>query len=244
MYTKYTRINKNSKRNTKRVRTNNGENSYPKSSQQLSLRRERQLRLTTPGRFAPDKTRVRLVYQDTTDTRTVTSSNAMNWGYRSSAYDPDPAALSGSIPGFVELANLYTSYCVHEMHLQLEIANQNSEAIVLVTWPSNVLHNTNSLTKADLAEYAGNVRAQSHFLGNSNGINIMSLSTTASGLQLVGPRFKSDLDYSASTSTNPVEMYNINVGAYCPFGNFTYALGVRARIIYDVEFFKLRQLES
>lgn len=243
MYNKYINPNKTSKRRTKRVARNNGENFNPKSSQQL-LRSERQLRLLTPGRFAPDKTRVRLVYQDTTDTRTVTSSNAMNWGYRSSAYDPDPAALSGSIPGFVELANLYTSYCVHAMHLQLEVANQNSEAAIIVVWPSNVLHNTNSLTKADLAEYSGNVRAQSHFLGNSNGINIMKLQTTASGIQLVGPRFKSDLDYSASTSTNPVEMYNINIGAYCPFGNFTYALGVRARVIYDVEFFRLRQLES
>lgn len=211
---------------------------------QVSLRREHRIVLKTPGRFAPDITRVKLIYQDTTDTRNVTSSNAMNWGYRSSAYDPDPAALSGSIPGFVEMANLYTQYCVHSMQLQLEVANQNSEAIILVVWPSNVLHNTNSLTKADLAEYSGNIRASSRFMGNSNGINVMKLNTTASAIQLVGPRYKTDLDYSASTSTNPVEMFNINIGAYCPFGNFTYALGVRARVIYDIEFFKLRQLES
>ncbi len=228
-------FNKTSKR---RLRKTKGQ------KRQVSLRREHRLRLTQPGRFAPDIMRVKLVYQDTTDTRTVTSSNAMNWGYRSSAYDPDPAALSGSIPGFVELANLYTSYCVHGMHLQLEVANQNSEACVLVTWPSNTLQNTNSLTKADLAEYSGNVRATSHYLGNSNGINIVKLATRATAIQLVGPRFKTDLDYSASTSTNPVEMYYINIGAYCPFGNFTYPLGVRARVIYDVEFFRLRQLES
>lgn len=225
---------------TRRPKRKNARNKLDK----LSLRAERTYRLKTPGRFAPDRLRCVLVYQDTTDTRTVTSSNAMNWGYRSSAYDPDPAALSGAIPGFVELSNLYTSYCVHSMNLQLEVANQNSEAAILVTWPSNVLQNTNSLTKADLAEYSGNVRAQSHFLGNSNGINIMKINTTASAMQLVGPRFKTDLDYSSSTSTNPVEMYYINIGAYCPFGNFTYALGTRARVLYDIEFFRLRQLES
>ena len=88
-----------------------------------------------PGRFAPDRLRANLVYIDTALTRTVTSSDAMNWSYRSSAYDPDPGAFSGSIPGFVELANLYSLYQVRSMLLDLEVSNQGTESVILVAWP-------------------------------------------------------------------------------------------------------------
>jgi len=200
--------------------------------------------LKSIGRFAPDRLRANLVYHDTTLTRTVTSSDAINWSYRSSAYDPDPAALTGSIPGFVELANLYTSYCVKSMTLDFETANQNSEAVILVAWPSNVAQNTNSLTKADLMEYSSNLRAQSKVLGASNGINVAKLKVVANPRSLVGPKFNTDLDFSASTSTNPVEMYHINIGYANPYGNFTYPMLTRSKVVYEVEFFRLRQLES
>lgn len=196
------------------------------------------------GRFAPDKLITKLVYSDTTLTRTVTSSDAMNWGYRSSAYDPDPAALTGSIPGFVELANLYTSYCVKSMKLDLELANQNTESVIVVVWPSNVLQNTNSLTKADLMEYSSNVRGKSCVLGSTNGMSRVRISTKASGATLVGHRFETDLDYTASTSSSPAEMFYINIGVLNPFANFSYPMLTRSRVIYEVEFFRLRQLES
>lgn len=197
-----------------------------------------------PGRFAPDTLKVVLIYQDPTTTRSVISSNAMNWGYRSSAFDPDPAVLSGAIPGFAELANLYSQYCVHSMKLRLQVANQNTEATTIVAWPSNVLQNVNSLTAADLNEYSGNVRAKSRILGSTNGVNVTSLNVNALGSSLVGSRFKTDLDYSSSTSANPTEMYAINIGVFNHFGNFTYAMATKARIFYTIEFFKLRQLES
>ncbi len=205
----------------------------------------RSLRMTTPGRFAPDKTRCILTWQDTTGLRGPTgSSQSLNWRMRSSVYDPDPSLLTGSIPGFAELANLYMEYCVHGMTLDLEIANPNTENLIIASWPSNTDINNNSLSKDDIAEFSGNVRAKSQIIGAVSGVNICHMVVNATGLQLVGNRFKTDLDYSASTSTTPVSMYYINVGAYCPQGNITYALIVKARVYYDVEFFKLRQLES
>lgn len=200
--------------------------------------------LSESGRFAPDRMICRLVYQDTTPVRSVTSSDAMNWGYRSSAYDPDPAVLSGAIPGFAELANLYTAYCVHQIDAEIEIANQNTESTIAVVWPSNVLQNTNSLTTSDLLEYSGNVRAQSQIITNTAGMNRATINTVAAGMQLVGSRFKTDLDYTGSTSGNPPEMFYINVGVLNPYGNFTYGMLVRSRLVYLVEFFRLRQLES
>ncbi len=197
------------------------------------------------GRFAPDRMRVNLIYQDSSATRTVTgTSQAMNWQYRSSAYDPDPLVLTGAIPGYAELANLYYEYCVHGMYLELELANQDTQAYVVVTWPGNSSISNNSLTLADIAEFSGNVRADSKMVGTVNGISLCKLNSAAVAQQLIGDRYKTDLDYSSSTSTNPVKMYYLNVGVYSPSANIGFPVITRARIVYDVEFFTLRQLES
>ncbi len=232
-------ITNSNRRNNNRVarRQRKVKNKNNKNGKALILRE--------PGRFAPDKTRVNLVFQDPSGLRSPTgSSQALNWGYRSSAYDPDPGVLSGAIPGFAELSNLYSQYCVHAMHIELEVANTNTENMILVCWPANTLANVNSLTYADLAEYSGNVRAKSVIMGTVNSMNVCKLSVDATGLQLVGNRFKTDLDYSSGTSTNPAQMFYINCGIYHPSTTITYGLITRARIVYDVEFFKLRQLES
>ncbi len=198
-----------------------------------------------PGRYASDRLRVRLIYQDPSGTRTVTgSAPACNWSYRSSAYDPDPLLLTGAIPGFAELANLYKEYCVHGMHLNLQLANQDTQSYIAVAWPGNDIISNNSLTKDDLAEYSGNVLADSKILGSVTGQNVATLKVSAMGQQLVGSRFKTDLDYSASVSSNPSKMFYLNVGAYCPLGNQAFPLVIKARLIYDIEFFMLRQLES
>jgi hypothetical protein len=130
------------------------------------------------------------------------------------------------------------------MALDMEMANQNTESVIVVCWPSKVLQNTNSLSVDDLNEYAANLRGASAIVANTAGMNKAVLKTVATGEQLIGPRFKTDLDFSAITSTNPVETYAINIGVLNPFGNFTYGMCVRARVIYTVEFFEVRQLES
>lgn len=200
---------------------------------------------TEPGRFAPDGLRVRLIFQDPTGSRTTTgTANACNWRYRSSAYDPDPLVLTGAIPGFAELANLYYEYCVHGIHANIEVANQDTQSYVLVVWPGNSDLGNNSLTLADIAEYSGNIMANSKILAGASGMNRAIVNSSAMGQQLVGRRFRTDLSYSAPTSTNPTNMYYLNVGAYSPLGNMAYPMVTKIRLIYDIEFFKLRQLES
>jgi hypothetical protein len=221
----------------RRIRSKQSNQKKQKNNDKLVFYRQ-------PGRFAPDKLKVKLIFQDPTASRTVTSSNAMNWGYRSSAYDPDPALLTGAIPGFVELANLYMEYCVHSMHLSLEIANQNTESVIVAVWPSNVLQNVNSLSFNDIQEYSGNLLAKSRLLANSSGQNRTIIRTLASGLQLVGTRFRTDLTYSSSTSTNPAQTFALNIGIADPLGNFAFPMVIRSRVTYSVEFFKLRQLET
>lgn len=229
----------------KRITKNNSSLNPRKRNQSRSTQTNPQLVIfKEPGRFAPNRMIVDLVWNDTTFTRNVTSSNAMNWAIRSSAYDPDPASLTGSIPGFVELANLYSLYRVKKMKLDLEVSNQGTEACIVAAWPSNVIQNTNSLTQADILEYSGNVHASTALVSSVNGASKTRLRVVASGEQLVGPNYNTDLDYAASTSSNPTEMYGINIGIVNLYGNFAYAMATKAKYVYTVEFFRLRQLES
>ncbi len=236
---------KNASKNNNQFNTNLYTQSNKYANYNLFRRNEKFMEYYQPGRFAPDRLRVKLVYQDPTGTRTTSgSSQSINWRYRNSAYDPDPSLLTGSIPGYAELSNLYSFYRVHGIHANIQVANQDTQAYVVVCWPSNNDNNVNSLALAELAEYSGNVLATSKIVGGASGMNVCTLTTSAIGQQLVGPVFKTDLDYSSSTSTNPVASYYLNVGAYSPVGNMAYPLVTKIRLIYDIEFFRLRQLES
>ncbi len=230
--------NRNPNSNTVNRHNNNLESSYDSQGGKMTIYK-------TPGRYAPDRLRVRLIYQDPTGSRTTTGSSlSSNWRYRSSAFDPDPLLLTGSIPGYAELANLYSQYRVHAMHLNLDVANQDTQAYIVVCWPGTFNINNNSLSASDLAEFSGNVLGVSKMVGGASGMNVAKLKTSAFGQQLVGPQFRTDMDWASSTSTNPLKEFYINVGAYSPLGNQAYPLVVQARIIYDIEFFVLRQLES
>ncbi len=206
---------------------------------------EKFYRFTQPGRFGFDRVEMTLKYHDPSATRTATgSSQSCNWRYRSSAYDPDPLLLTGAIPGYAEIANIYTYYRVLSITARVQIANQDTQAYTIVAWPSNNDNNNNSLSLADIAEYSGNVFAKTQVLGGANGMNVCTLRTAAFGDQLVGPIFRTDLDYSASTSSNPLAMYYLNIGAYSGLGNMAYPMVTNITLYYKIEFFRLRQLES
>ncbi len=204
------------------------------------------VRLTTPGRFCPDRLFCVLVYNDPSLTRSAASTSAseLNWSLRSSLYDPDPAVLSGSIAGFAELANLYTRYKVHKMVARVDIINELPHGVFVGAWPSRVAQNVNSLTQDDLMEYFSNAGGKSVVVGKENGASVAGFSITADGASLVGPIFDTDLDYTSGVGTNPVEMFHINFGAVDPQGAFVYPLTVRCRVLYHAEFFDRRQLET
>lgn len=188
--------------------------------------------------------RVKLSWNDTTLTRaSAGSTKVLNFGIRSSAYDPDPAALTGSIPGFVELANLYEFYRVHKMVAVFTVSNNEPNGITIGAWPSSVIQNVNSLTDADCLEFAGNVGGKITMMGNNNSPP-KTVRVIADGRSLLGRSFQYDLDYSASTSSNPPIMYGINFFAVSNYGNFSYAINTRLKVVYHVEFFTRRQLET
>lgn len=236
-----------SRRNNRKSRKQNARNRNGQLKGPSRTRYRNQNRivhLSQRGRFAPDRTFVNLVYNDTTLVRNVSSSGSMNWCYRSSAYDPDPSVLSGAIPGFAELSNLYMLYRVHSMTVNITIGNQEQQNILVSIWPSNIGQNVNSLNSSDIMEYGANLRGKTLIIGPVSGNSTRSTTTTALASSLIGPNFKTDLQFASSVSTNPVEMFFINVGAINPIQNFGYDLVTKVSIVYNIELFRLRQLES
>jgi hypothetical protein len=225
-------ISNNSSRNRRRKRKN------PAQSNHI-------VRLNERGRFAPDMMYVTLRFSDTSLTRSAPmSTSVMNWRYRSSAFDPDPLLLSGSIPGFVELANLYNQYRVEKMVAHIELSNQETEAVIVSGWPSNNDNNNNSLAATDVLEYGSNVRGQFKMLSAVSGMSRGSLTIVADLNQLVGPTGFTDLDYSSDTSTNPVVTYFVNFGVVKTSGVFNFGIPTKVDVDYHVCFYKPRQLES
>jgi len=200
--------------------------------------------LTGIGRFAPDRLRTVLRYVDTTTSRGTTSNNAMNYNFRSSAFDPDSSLGSGAISGFTELANMYLSYRVLSMKLRLQVMNEEVTGVIFTCWPSNTAQNVNSLAAADVLEFSANVRAQSKMIPNANG-GIGTLTCIARGVDLLGTQFLTSNIFASGTGGNPNTMYYINIGAMTTLGsNFTTHMSIRAVVEYEVEFFEVRQLES
>lgn len=227
---------------------NNGsKRSGKKNSKKRPTRRNRDdtvVRYVHRGRFVADRSFVKLVWNDTTLTRSsAASSNVMNFAIRSSAYDPDPAALTGAIPGFVELSNLYTGYRVRYMKARWTVSNAQVNGIVIACWPSTTIINVNSLTAADVYEYAGNVGGKIVSIGNNN-TPPKTVNTTATSRSLFGPFSLIDTTFASSTSTNPSVMYGVNFGVVAPFANFDYPVGSQLSVEYGIEFFERRQLET
>lgn len=203
------------------------------------------VRMTQPGRFAPDKFYAVLRYSDTTISRSVTSAATMNWHYRSSAFDPDPSLGTGAIPGFVELGSIY-NYCrVEKMVADIQFSNQETLALFVGAWPSTTNIGNNTLLQSDFIEWSSNVNGQSTILSKEAGNNRASLRVVADLMQLVGPNGFTDLDYSHQVANNPLVPYYINIGATTYSGNnFTFNLPVRVRIDYYCCFFQVKQLEA
>jgi len=197
-----------------------------------------------PGRFMPDVLKCVLRYTDTVTQRSNIGAARMNFRYRSSAFDPDPLLLSGSIPGYTELAKFYRYYVVEKMTAEIEISNQETVGVVIAIWPSNVDYGNNSLTAAQLMDFSGNPQGQTLLLGSTSGMNRALLKTTAS-IDALYPGFgKTDLDFSALTSGNPTVQYYVNVGATTCIGNFGFPLCTRVVIHYHMRFYGIEQLDT
>jgi hypothetical protein len=84
-----------------------------------------------PSDIMPPNITKTLNYIDGNYQRTNSGSNYLVYAIRvNDCYDPDPLILSGSISGFKELMQFYTTYRVSTSHIHLKIANQEAFPLI------------------------------------------------------------------------------------------------------------------
>jgi hypothetical protein len=200
---------------------------------------------TDKGRFSANRVIMDMVWTDQTTNRGNISANAMNFNIRSSAYDPDPSLGTGAIPGFLEQANLYESYCVHKMEVSCTFGNHELFPIVVGILPSKTFFNTNSLARSDCLEYLSNFRGKQRMLGSVNARSVTTIHCLAKGRDLLSHRLFTDLDFTSSVGTNPLALFYFNYFAYVhSTSNFVANVDFTNIVTYTVEFFDRRVLES
>lgn len=203
----------------------------------------RMIMLNEPGRFCPDRTFAKLRFTDHDLARGLLASTSANWRYQSSALTPNPSVGTNDIVGYVELTNLYQRARVHSMKLHLEMFNQQTQAMLGVIWPSTFSYTTNSLTANDILDYSLNPAAHSMLMGGSGSNGRINITSLASGLELIGPEFARDEDYSSTIIANPTRMFYINIGVVSTAGNMTALMPIRVVIDYEIEFYERWQLD-
>jgi len=85
--------------------------------------------------------------------------------YQTEAYDVDPAIGSTAMPGFAELAAIYSKYRPLAMAYKFDIANQEAFPVTIITGFSNSSIASGSVTIA----YAGNPLMRTKIIGSAAG---------------------------------------------------------------------------
>jgi hypothetical protein len=214
-----------------------------KKRMKKARRDNRIVRLSEIGRICPSRTIVKLRYMDTTASRTMSSTTG-NWAYRSSAFDPDPALGTGAIPGYVEMANLYAEYLVRSMQISVQIMNHETNSVIVSVWPSPNQNSTNSLSYSDILEYGSNVFGVTKVVPQSGNGTIPKIVSFVSGVELIGRQFLTDITYASGSSTNPGNPYWWNVALANPQNTFSFPISYVISIVYEIEFFSRRVLQS
>jgi hypothetical protein len=203
--------------------------------------------LTSVGEFAPCSLMVPLVYTDLTSVQTQNAQSQTNWYYRSSAYDVNPLIGTTAMPGFIELSALYNQYRVHGMTVQLNASNMHTSPIILSVWPSFETYSHNALTNLNIIEYGGAKGGFRKVISPSGGFDKINLRRYFSLTDLVGNvSWLGDSNYTATVTSNPTTMWNINFGIAATVGTLTTLGGIQGVFSVEllVEFFDRKTLIS
>lgn len=234
------------KNRTKRSDSVNGNATTSKRSTiALALSQRSGVMRIPKNRFAPDCVLVELSYPDTVLTRTNPSSSYLSWRYRiNSAYDPDPALVSGAIPGFAFWAAGYTAYRVLSSSYSIDICNFEASAVDIVAAPSLV---DLGLNYSGTNELFGNPYASQALLSPSGGMDRARLKGTLDLGVIWGNcnELVSSASFGSGVTANPSQPIYLNIGGVCS-ATFTLNKGLdyRCLIKYTVLFYQRRILTT
>lgn len=232
-------LNKRTTNNNRRKVSNRKTRGQRRAQLYLKRKKNNFVSIPRPGLGLPYSLETVLVYRDLTVTRTAVAASVLNFQIRSSAYDPDPALLTGAIPHFVELANEYNQYRVLSMRVDWDFINNNDAPVTCCIWPTPYSISSNSLTYDAILEYSANVGGRAKTVGRYDGQPHGRLKGTTYGQSWFQQNFNGDHAYSASTSGNPAIAYYWNFGIFTPgASNFNTFVSSNLRVYYKILFFE------
>jgi len=193
------------------------------------------------------QTRVSLRYRED-GTRNNASANSLSWRYRmNSAYDPDPALLTGALTGFQEMSNLYSQYRVTSIHVNFKAINL--EAFPVTIWmnatTTDLGLNMARSTASSLIERSMARSSEASIIGS--GLEKVLFSRTYSMLEVWGHQeCLVATPFSSSVATNPATLTFINFGAFPTeiSHSFLHGLNVSVEVIYNLVFYARQAILS
>jgi hypothetical protein len=202
-------------------------------------------RLPKQCRIVPDKYITNLVFYDVTNHANVGSAT-VQWRYRNSAYDPDPALGTGAIAGFTELATLYTTYRVLRLEYKMVFYNSENFPVQVSIAPTSTDPGTNALSASNVDELPF---SQTAYLSAKGGQDRGTVIGKLDFGKFMGipSQYKSEINYAAAITTNPVSLLYLCVAVSSAQGSvFTLNNGVpmTIKIVYIVEFYNRTTLTS
>lgn len=224
--------------------------------QKLNKRRGRKTRknpvqktvsLTSVGEFAPPSLMVPLVYTDLQTIQTQNGQSQTNWYYRTSAYDVNPLIGTTAMPGYLELSALYNQYRVHKISVYVQACNMHTSPIVFSVWPSFETNSHNALTNTQIIEFGGAYRGFRLVVSPEGGVDKIRVRRSYRLSDLVGnDSWKDDSNYTATVTSNPTTMWNVNFGIAATVGTLTTGGGIQGvfGVTLEVEFFDRKTLIS
>jgi hypothetical protein len=224
------RQTKTAKRNNRRKQNKNMETNL------VSIPRN----LTFKGNIMPQKFITRLKYLSTSTLNNAGFDTASRQFIINGLYDTDPAFVSTSIPGFVELMAIYSRYRVLRAKMSVDFINLDARPTVCCVGmePSLFAANTKNYP------YFSQENQVSRLIAYNLGGAPVRLEMTRNLAALKGDNSTlDDSDYTGGVGSNPVTPLYGTVAISDPSA-FAMVNGayIRNEITYEAEFFGLRNL--
>jgi hypothetical protein len=193
------------------------------------------------GQSFPDQTIVCLKYIDDQPNRNNVGSFGCTWRYRmNSAFDPDPAIISGSVSGFAQYAAIYQNYKVLGIGYTVSLCNRENFHMQVTLVPTLTDLGLNSIQVQNFAEAP---YSQRRIISAKGGMDRVTMAGKIDLTSLIGKQSLYDQGYNSSTGGNPNTLVYLNIG-FAALDPLTSNGGVitDVRLCYHVVFYNRKDI--
>jgi len=195
-----------------------------------------------PRLLAPKSVQLRLTYPDPQIARTRGAAGVTNWSLQGSAFDPDPALGSGSIPGYNEWKAFYNHYRIVGLGVRGSVSHVETSPVkfTIVPYSGTLITNNSINTATAIYDLDGNPMSRNYVMSQSSGgPNVLKFNHHWSYSEIVGDDiYLLDDLYTAPNNGNPTRMcFLLFAAAVMTGANFATGILQNLEFDLDVEFF-------